>query len=94
MGKEKLFFKYSNLSRALYLIHACQLSYTAVECFHGRPHVHKLELICLVDSTCSDVLEYRLEILNSIYYAKLQIRGGTKDNSQIMFLISQQKHML
>ena len=26
--------------------------------------------------------------------AELQIRGGIKDNSKIIFLISQQKHML
>ena len=27
-------------------------------------------------------------------FAELQIRGGIEDNSKIIFLISQQKHML
>ena len=29
-----------------------------------------------------------------MYFTELQIRGGTEDNSKIIFLISQQKHML
>ena len=31
---------------------------------------------------------------NGKQYTELQIRGSTEDNSKIIFLISQQKHML
>ena len=52
--------------------------------------LEKHEPICeLIQQECS-----KEEAVSILLYSELQIRGSIEDNSEIFFLITQQKHML
>ena len=48
----------------------------------------------IVNHLTHEIIQIANSCFKSNQYAELQIRGGNEDNSKIIFLISQPKHML